>query len=376
MSAALVTALAGAWVCLTVRYNYQGNWSALFMTGGNIGAPGGPDFRNTYVFAGSYGYDGQFYRIMAHDPGLRRGLFIDSPRLRYRRILVPALAYALALGNPWRIDGAYIAVVLGFLFLGSYWMARWAVRHERSPAWGLAFAALPATLVSLDRMTTDAALAALCCAWAVYAADRAAGWPSTAVLVFLPFARETGLLLSAASALREASARQFWRAALVLATAIPYLAWCGFAAARTPPEITNWLHYPPLAGIAAAFLNGPGEPPRLPLRAIVVALHYAALCGIVLGIGLCVVLWWRNRGDRLAIAALLFALLAVQIGNADIWAHVFGFGRIFSPLLLLLSMHAIGARRPIFLMPLMLTVPRAVCQFAPQALGIIRGVFG
>src|SRR5579863_2553356 len=104
--AALVTLLAAGWLCLTVQRNYGGHWNALFMTGGNFGAPAGVEFQDTYVFAGSYGYDGQFYRVIAHDPWLQRGFYLDSPRLRYRRILVPALAYAFALGRGRLIDAA------------------------------------------------------------------------------------------------------------------------------------------------------------------------------------------------------------------------------------------------------------------------------
>jgi hypothetical protein len=92
----------------------------LFRTGGNFGAPAGPEFGDTYVFPGSYGYDGQFYRLIAHHPTARSTVGIDVPRLRGRRILVPILAYALACGSQPHIDAAYVAVVLGFLFAGVY----------------------------------------------------------------------------------------------------------------------------------------------------------------------------------------------------------------------------------------------------------------
>ena len=52
----------------------------------------------------SRGFDGQFYHYMAHDPLLTHGMAgaVDLPRLRYGRILVPALAYAVAFGRPDR----------------------------------------------------------------------------------------------------------------------------------------------------------------------------------------------------------------------------------------------------------------------------------
>jgi len=62
--AALVGLICSAgvlgWQSLTVRYNYQGNWSALFCTGSKLGPPPLEEFRATYVFGGSFGYDRQF----------------------------------------------------------------------------------------------------------------------------------------------------------------------------------------------------------------------------------------------------------------------------------------------------------------------------
>jgi hypothetical protein len=46
------------------------------------------------------------------------------------------------------------------VFLGCYWIGRFAVLHRRHPLWGLLFLAVPAVLVSIDRMTVDVALAA------------------------------------------------------------------------------------------------------------------------------------------------------------------------------------------------------------------------
>jgi hypothetical protein len=349
----LVVLLAGGWLALTVSRNYGGHGSALFRPG-------------------SHGYDGQFYRFLAHHPATPSPAGIDSPRLRGRRILVPILAYVLAWGYHPHIDAAYVAVVLAFLFLGVYWMARWATLHGRSPAWGLVFATLPATLVSLDRMTVDIALAALCCGWALYMSGGAHKWKTFAVLALAPLARETGALLCAASALGQTGARGYRRALLSLAAAIPAVAWWVFVALGTPPDRVNWVAYFPFSGILEAFLNGPHEPAQLPLRSVVVMLHYAALAGMALGIGLSAILWWRNRREALPIAGLLFALLAVQTGWADVWAHVFAFGRVFSPMLLVLGLRAVARGDWVLLAPLALTLPRTLAEFAPQVLGAAR----
>ena len=107
--------------------------------------------------------DGQFYHLVAHDPLLRHGFaaFADNPRLRWRRIGVPGLAALLSFGFESAIDPWYVAIELGFVFAGVFWLARFAQSAGRGAAWGLAFLVVPATMVSLDRMTVDIAPAAL-----------------------------------------------------------------------------------------------------------------------------------------------------------------------------------------------------------------------
>ena len=121
------------WQFATVHFNYGGNWTALFNTAPNWPRPAFLASEDVYTFPpGSLGYDGQMYHFIAHDPWMSRGAAaaMDDPALRYRRILVPALAWAVALGRDSAIHAAYIAVILGFVFLGVYWLAR-AMRNTR-----------------------------------------------------------------------------------------------------------------------------------------------------------------------------------------------------------------------------------------------------
>src|SRR5262245_5452010 len=58
----------------------------------------------------SSGYDGQFYAQIALDPTLRDPQLtqaVDLPAYRARRILIPAAAAILGLGNPWWTLQAY-----------------------------------------------------------------------------------------------------------------------------------------------------------------------------------------------------------------------------------------------------------------------------
>src|SRR5262245_44209230 len=85
------TLLVFGWTAARVHYMFGGNWTALFYTGADLSVPRDLDAR-TYRVA-SVGYDGQFYRYLAHDPFLAKGYasYVDSPRLRFGRILVPFL---------------------------------------------------------------------------------------------------------------------------------------------------------------------------------------------------------------------------------------------------------------------------------------------
>jgi hypothetical protein len=330
-AAAALLVLGCQW--LTVRYNYQGNWTALFLTGSKTGVPAGKEFAGTYLHAGSRGYDGQFYRLIAHDPACRRGLarHIDDPRLRYQRILVPGLAYTVALGRAGWIDGAYVAVILGFILLGTYWTARWATAHGWPAAWGLVFLALPASMVSATRMTVDVALAALGCAWALYAPRRGGGADGD----------PGGALVRVPHPAHPTRSDQLARQAAAGGTG----ARSGLGAAR-------------------------GARRAVPCRLDSVALRRARrrAAGDRLGradVAGTAARELRNRGTGVRAAGDPVG----QVGHL-----VRGFGRLFSPLLLLLALAALARRKMLLAAPLALTLPRMLAELVSPALGVVRGM--
>src|SRR5579863_287925 len=194
----LAVVLVAAWQCSTVRANYSGNWTALFCTGAEEPHPPLVAAEHIYLFPNSTGYDGQIYHYIAHDPFLRSDLktYVDDPRLRYRRIFVPLLAYAIAWGHSGWIDPAYEFVCLLSIGLGVYWSCRFAQSVDLSPAWGLLFLLAPAIPVTMDRLVIDGTLAALTAAFIYY--SRSPSWKLAVVLICAALTRETGLLLIAA----------------------------------------------------------------------------------------------------------------------------------------------------------------------------------
>ncbi|MEZ5361813.1 MAG: hypothetical protein R2748_05555 [Bryobacterales bacterium] len=93
--AAAVAALALAAQAFTVHRNFGGDWTALFVTSADRELPISPE---AHRFHETMGYDGQFYRALAHDPLLLHVDPLLRCRLRWRRILTPALAYSEGLG--------------------------------------------------------------------------------------------------------------------------------------------------------------------------------------------------------------------------------------------------------------------------------------
>jgi hypothetical protein len=235
----------------------------------------------------------------------------------------------------------------------------------------------PAVLVSADRMTVDAALAALCCGWVLYwgqkAAPRVAGY---AVLAAVPLVRETGLLLNLASGVVLALQRRGRESLIWAAAILPCAGWYAFVAAGTQP-MGNWWSFVaqvPMAGFIRRVLHPLVYPPGTQLRGFVIALDYVALAGIALALVLGIRLWLRRRDGAVEIAALLFCLLAIQTGSADVWSEAFAFGRVFSPLLLLLAMKGLETRRKVLALPLALVTLRVGAQFGGQVIGVVRGL--
>lgn len=378
--AVLATLLALAWQFLTVTFNYRGNWTALFRTSQKLEPP--PELAaGTYRIPG--GYDGQFYRYMAHDPWLRKGYhrYLDDVRPRYRRILLPAVAWLLAGGNARFIDAAFIAAVLLCVLLGSYYLSRYAHHHGRHPAWGLAFLLVPATPISLDRLTVDVALAACCTAFAWYATRGSPG-PLALTLALAVLARETGALLIAAACLEALWRRRLPRAVLYAAAVLPALFWFHFVATRlvasgmpAHPFFPHWLLNRPLVGMVMKLFR-PESYPLDPVKLLVArAADVLALIGVLLALGLALWRLLRRHFDAEAFGALAFVGLALVISDPNYWGDVNGYGRTISPLLLLVALPAAAGGSLWLLLPALLVDLRLGIQFASPALGILRNLF-
>jgi hypothetical protein len=360
--AAIAVLSAVAWLAPNVAFNYGGNVTGLFYTGAGAALP--PSMEpHTRRVDDSIGYDGQFYHLMAHDPLIRRGFlsFVDNPRTRWRRIGVPGLAALAAAGSDRWVDWAYIGIQLAFVFAGVFWLSRYALEQRWHPGWGLAFLAIPAVAVSLDRMTIDLSLAALCIGLVLYA-GRGAVYP---ILCAAPLIRETGMVLVIAWCVYSAVRKDRRAALLGGVCALPALAWWAYVQAHTPIDGTPWLARFPFSGLIERTIEGLDAGPTLWLRAASI-FEELALLGMWLALALAFHLAWKRRWGLIELTAITFAVFAATLGKLDLWSSAYATGRTQSPLLIMLGLLALRDRRWLPALPLLLVVPRIALQYEAQ----------
>ena len=362
--ALLVCGAAVGWQAAVAHFDYGGNWTAFFRIGTYAPLPPAEEGENFYRFP-SGGYDGQYYRLIARDPLLLHDTssYINAPRLRYSRILVPALAWIAALGRPAAVTRTYFAVVILFLGLGAYWLSRYAVLAGRSAWWGAAFLLVPAALISIDRLTVDIALAALTIGFALYWRGGPL-WKLYLVLLFATLAKETGVLLLAAYCFHAIFGKHWVRAAAMGSAGIPAAIWCIYVRLHAPVSAATWIRIPFQAAIQAML-----HPEYYPLRKwFVTPLEYLAWMGLLVAIAMAIGRLKRN--NPLSLAGFLFAVLAATV-NFSVWQEVEAFGRVFTPLLILLPLEWPAGWS---LVPLLAVLPRAAVYPLSETAGVIRAL--
>jgi hypothetical protein len=132
----------------------------------------------------------------------------------------------------------------------------------------------------------------------------------------------------------------------------------------------------PFSGFLGRIVH-PIQYPFIPAVAwLAFGLDYLALTGMLLGFALAIRLALQKLRSPEVIACLLFTLMGMSLGLAGFWEDIYGFGRIFSPLLLLLALRCPSLHGWLTAVPMCLVVPRTGLQISPQILGIFHGFFG
>jgi hypothetical protein len=260
-------------------------------------------------------------------------------------------------------------VILFSVFLGAFWLSAYCLLLGIGPGWGAVFLLVPATLISIDRMTIDVGLATLCVGL-VYFLRKNQQWGIYAALVAAPLVRETGMIFIAAYTLWLLLHRRPRLALLFSTAALPAIAWYLFVQAHTNPYPYDCCSLVPLKGLVERVFHPPAYPFSWPVAWIATTLDYVALAGVFLAIALAVKTALERRTGPTEISIYLFALMAAFLSFPDSWRDVYGFARPITPLLILLAMSGLAQRSLIWVLPIALIVPRIALQIAPQLLAI------
>lgn len=369
-------AVAVLWFCqfATVRYNYGGNWTGLFCIAPHLPVPEFLRAERLYLFQGTEGYDGQLFHLIAHDPWMTRGSadLLGGAAFRYQRIFVPALAWMLALGRDEYVHAAYFAVILGFAFAGVFWLARLAQLRGLHPAWGLAFVVVPATITSLDRMTADIALAALCVGFVLYA-EAGSSWRVVAILACAALTRETAVPIVAGYCLFLLTRLQIAKSIAAACALLPAGAWFLYVThGSAKSEAVAYLSWIPLYGFLERIVH-PAVYPLVGWKAgIAVSFDFIALAGVALMLIAIARMAIGARWNAGAAAIYVLAFAVIFLRSRDVWEDAYNFGRVLSPLLLLTFVEEWGTIAA--LAPMAMIDLRISLDLSGQLEGIVRGL--
>ena len=84
----------------------------------------------------------------------------------------------------------------------------------------------------------------------------------------------------------------------------------------------------------------------------------------------------RRRWDARACAIYALTLALIFVHSRSVWEEVYAFGRVFSPLLLLIALEELGANPWLACLPMFLADTRVSLDLASQLRGILRGMTG
>jgi hypothetical protein len=149
------------------------------------------------ITGGKYGYDGQWYWVLAHDPLLLHKstlAHLQFQRFRAQRIAYPAMSYVVAQVLSLPTATAMLLVNVGLVIGSTFAFSWYALRRGWSPLWGLAVGLLPGLLLPTLYDLTDP-LATLALAGGLIGWSRGSRRWAPLALVVAVLAREITVLV-------------------------------------------------------------------------------------------------------------------------------------------------------------------------------------
>lgn len=327
------------------RVAYHGQVDRFFHIGGPRPVPAqllGSDGRAYRV---EDGYDGKFFLTLATDPLLLRRssiAMLDNPVYRSRRILLPALAFALSGGRP--LAAEYVLVVINIVAFAALILLLGRLLEGTSPeAWSAAIGlSATATWIALLFGTAELVESALLvAAFVAYRQSRFARVAGALALAML--CRETSVLVFAAFAVTALVQKQ--------RRLVVHLAWAWVPAAAWNAWV--WIHLHdsgavlgernfdwPFVGLVEAVAHPVST--MGPTNTVYWILSLALLFGVA-----ATFVWNAGAILRanvpLASAGLAYVALLICVGRAVLEYHL-GFDRAFLPLFVLCGAGLVQAR--------------------------------
>jgi len=260
------------------------------------------------------GYDGQFVFYIAQDPFLRNPAIAPSldNSLRYRRILLPLLAWMISLGHREWLPAVLVLIncLAATAVVGIGALA--ATRAGRSPLPALGLALFPGLWIpALLDLTEPLHLVLL---------EAGVMTGSAGLLLLAGLAKETAAVAMATQFGRAVVARQWSAAARHLAAAVVLVGWSliVFRAVHAHEStLGGHLLDPPGAPLISMLRSLPGEPARFLLVLIA-----TLLCVLAIG-------RLAFTRDAATWAAAAYALVALAAG-IDTWADPSAYFRVLA----------------------------------------------
>lgn len=280
------------------------------------------------------GYDGQWFFNIAHDPLLRApdpAAFLDAPAYRYARILYPALAWLIALGQPALIPWALLAVNL-LAVLGGTIACVDLLRALGANRWlALGYAFSPPVLIGVTAMLAEPLALALIVAGLALAV-RGRHRPAGLALALAVLAREPSVLVPLGLGLYALALRDWRRGTAYLAPLAAPVAWHlsimvrlgSLPSSQSPtnfgvPFGGMYYRFGLLVGWHPPLLGEPVPTGNVAAEAAIIATSAA-----IVVIGLTKILQRRD-----AFAWLLWLQAALALGTGPlVWADLYSYGRV------------------------------------------------
>lgn len=224
----LAAILVSAIIIYLYIFKFNNNIYGFFRIGSVLPFSPYLDIQKALIFQGELGFDGQQFLSIAFDPFLHNSdtlSTLDSPRLRYRRILYPLLGYIFGLGNARFIPYAMVAINFVSIILLVWLVSQYLKQDRERKTWlSLLVLCIPGIWIVLSLSTADLLNSLLTIA-AIYFYQKQQIVRSAAAIAAACLTKEISVMMGLALLLTSIWQRKWKQIPYLLAALIPAIFW-------------------------------------------------------------------------------------------------------------------------------------------------------